>query len=170
MPIGTVWASGSWADAAWASGSWADAAAAVHPPASAVVLGFDTLVAEVTGYGGTAVADTIIRSQDFRAAVNQAKTVRVAMSAAPAGGVAAWDVRFRLYSPLGVLLVTLTSDDADEVLATDEDAGEWEVYLTAAHLAVAAGPHPWDFWRVDAGAEYPLSFGTCAVYHGIRAG
>ena len=108
-----------------------------------------------------------IRQQNFRLAAGADKTVRVTMEASPLGGVAAWTMRFRLYSPAGGLLLTVV---APAVVVVNPTTGVWDIFLAAADTALAAGEYGYDFWRTDVGAKSPVAYGTCEVYRGISPG
>ncbi len=104
--------------------------------------------------------------QGLVVAVGQAKTFTVLMNTPPAGGVAGWTMRFRLYAPDGTLVVTLTAAD-DAVALVDEEAGEWTVSLTTDDTTRDPGTYAWDFGRTDAGLTTPVAHGSLELYLGV---
>lgn len=103
------------------------------------------------------------RQQSLLLAIGQAKTITVTMDAAPAGGVAAWTMRFRVRK-LGKS-VAFEKTTGSGITVTDAVNGVWTVAVTAAVTALLdPEQYEWSFWRTDTGSENPIAFGFCTPY------
>lgn len=109
-----------------------------------------------------------LEDQAFRIAIGQAKNLIVTLEEAVAGGVAAWDMRFRLRTKAGQVLVTKSSGSGITIVEAGADGvalPSWQVSLTSADTAgLYPGQPDWSLWDRAAGQENPVAVGIAHVY------
>lgn len=109
--------------------------------------------------------------QSFRIAVGQAKTLGFTDAPAQATDASGWDLRFRMRSRGGVLVIEKTPGDGVTFTGDTDSVQSWDVAIGDADTGdVPEGVYDWSFWRTDDGSENPKAYGSCEVYATAETG
>jgi hypothetical protein len=106
--------------------------------------------------------------QAIRIAIGQAKAMIVTLEEPVTGGVAGWDMRWRLRTRSGTLLVTKSSGAGISIVEDGVDGialPSWRIDLVAADTGdLDPGPLDWSLWDRLANQENPIARGTAHVF------
>jgi hypothetical protein len=100
-------------------------------------------------------------------ACGEARTIRVTVQGT--GTIADWSLAYRLARGYDCEnKISKTNGHGIEI--TDEEARKFEITLDAEDTAeLDAGGYVWDIWRVDAGQEVRLAYGTLPLERAVPA-
>lgn len=104
-----------------------------------------------------------IIDQDFTIYRGAAPTLNFTMT--PTADITGWTIVFTVARALGSSTKGIVSQTAS---VTNGPGGLFSVPLTALQTNIRPAEYEYDVWRVDAGLEEPLAFGTLTIADVVR--